>query len=127
MHAPQNLRYTKSHEWVDAKDDGTASIGLTDYAQASLGDLVFVNLPEVDSSLQAGDVLCDVESVKAVSDVYMPVSGAIAEVNEELDAAPERINESPYEAWICVVKDVDGLSELMSAADYEAYVATLDE
>lgn len=127
MNAPQNLRYTKSHEWVEPKADGTAAIGLTDYAQASLGDLVFVNLPEVDSTLAAGDVLCDVESVKAVSDVYMPVSGTIASVNEELDAAPECINESPYEAWICVAKDVDGLSGLMSAAEYEAYVATLDE
>lgn len=126
MQAPQTLRYTKSHEWVQTLEDGCALIGLTDYAQSSLGDLVFVNLPEEDATLAAGDVLCDVESVKAVSDVYMPVDGTVVEVNADLDATPESINEAPYEAWLVKVRDVGGLAALLSADDYLAYVATLD-
>lgn len=126
MQAPQTLRYTKSHEWVQTLEDGCALIGLTDYAQSSLGDLVFVNLPEEDATLAAGDVLCDVESVKAVSDVYMPVDGTVVEVNADLDATPESINEAPYEAWLVKVRDVGDLTALMSADDYLAYVATLD-
>ena len=126
MHAPQNLRYTKSHEWVDAKDDGTASIGLTDYAQASLGDLVFVNLPEVGDALTCGEALGDVESVKAVSDVFSPVTGTVKAVNEALLDAPESINADPYGAWLVEVEDITGQEELLDAAAYQELCAQED-
>lgn len=97
-------------------------IGLTDYAQSELGDLVFVNLPEVGDEVTAGEPLGDVESVKAVSDVYSPVSGEVSEINEALLDAPELINESPYEAWFIKVKDVSEEEELLSAEEYKAFV-----
>ena len=103
MNTPDHLRYTKSHEWVLFADDGTAKVGLTDHAQDALGDLVFVNLPQVDDSVAAGDTLADVESVKAVSDVYSPVSGRVVEVNEELLDAPQRINEAHMRAGVTLL------------------------
>ena len=119
---PAERKYAKSHEWV-SEADGIYTIGLTDYAQSELGDLVFVNLPEVDDEASAGEVLCDVESVKAVSDVFSPVTGTIVEVNEELLDAPELINEDPYGAWLARIGDVSEAEELLDAAGYEALCA----
>ena len=115
MNFPEELRYTKSHEWVKLEEDGRALVGLSDYAQDALGDLVFVNLPQEGDEVQAGEVFADVESVKAVSDVYSPVSGRVAKVNEELLDAPESINQNPYEAWFVQIEDVTDQAELMSA------------
>lgn len=100
MNIPNDVCYTKSHEWVKFAEDGSATVGLTDYAQSELGDLVFVNLPMPGDTFAAGDTFADVESVKAVSDVYSPVTGTVAEVNEELADAPQTINEAPYDAWL---------------------------
>lgn len=118
--------YSKSHEWVK-EEDGAFVIGLTDYAQSELGDLVFVNLPEEGDEITVGESFADVESVKAVSDVYAPVSGVVSEINEELLDAPERINELPYEAWFVKVKDVSEKEELLSAEEYEAFVESEKE
>lgn len=121
MELREGLKYSKSHEWV--KEEGEEIvIGLTDFAQSELGDLVFVNLPEVGDEVTAGEAFADVESVKAVSDVYSPVSGEVSEINEELLDAPELINESPYEAWLVRVKNISGQEELLSAEEYEAFV-----
>lgn len=127
MNFPEELKYTKSHEWVKMAEDGTALVGLSDYAQNALGDLVFVNLPEEGDEVTAGETFADVESVKAVSDVYSPFTGVVEAVNEELLDAPETINEAPYEAWFMKVKHISDNEELMSAADYEAFVNTLDQ
>lgn len=126
MNVPKELMYTKSHEWVKTVDDTTVTVGLTDYAQDALGDLVFVNLPEAGDEVTAGEAFADVESVKAVSDVYSPVTGTVEEVNEALLDAPESINESPYDAWLVKIGSVTDTEELMSAAEYEAYVKTLE-
>ncbi len=122
MTYPENLKYAKSHEWVEFSEDGTARIGMTDYAQDQMGDLVFVNLPEADDEVTAGEPFGDVESVKAVSDVYSPVSGVVAEINEELLDHPELINSDPYGAWMIRVSDIEGQEELMTAGEYEAFV-----
>ncbi len=121
MELREELKYSKSHEWVK-EEDGVAVIGLTDYAQSELGDLVFVNLPEVDDEVTVGEPFADVESVKAVSDVYSPVSGVVCEINEELLDAPESINEAPYDAWFVKVKDITDREELLTAQEYEAFV-----
>lgn len=120
MNHPTELKYSKSHEWVKLLEDGTALIGLTDYAQDALGDLVFVNLPEEGDQVTAGEAFADVESVKAVSDVFSPVTGTVAEVNEALLDAPESMNEDPYGAWLIRVENITGQEELMDA---EAYIA----
>ena len=121
MELREELLYSKSHEWV--KEEGeVAVIGLTDYAQSELGDLVFVNLPEEGDEISVGEAFSDVESVKAVSDVYAPVSGTVCEINEELMDAPEKINEAPYEAWFVKVKDITEKEELLSAEEYKAFV-----
>lgn len=121
MELREELLYSKSHEWVKLEGD-TAIIGLTDYAQSELGDLVFVNLPEVDDEVAVGESFADVESVKAVSDVYAPVSGIVSEVNEDLLDAPESINEAPYDAWFVKVKEITEKEELLSAEEYQAFV-----
>ena len=118
MNHPTELYYSKSHEWVKFLDEETALIGLTDYAQDALGDLVFVNLPETGDEVTAGEAFADVESVKAVSDVFSPVSGVVAEVNEELLDAPERMNEDPYGAWLIKVENITRKEELMGADAY---------
>ena len=123
MNFPNHLQYSKSHEWVLFEEDGTAVIGLTDYAQKELGDLVFVNLPEVGDSLTVGEAFADVESVKAVSDVYAPVGGEVLEINEELLDAPERINQDPYGAWFVKVGQPEQAEPLLSAATYETFLA----
>ena len=120
---PLELKYTKSHEWVRNENDGTVTIGITDHAQGLLGDLVFVELPEVGSEMSAEDAVCVVESVKAASDVYMPVSGEVVEGNEALADAPETINDSPYDdGWLIRVKlsNSDEIDGLMDAESYEA-------
>ena len=123
MTFPKELKYSRTHEWVRLQEDGTAYIGITDYAQDQLGDLVFVNLPAVGDALQAGESFADVESVKAVSDVNAPVSGTVKEVNEALADAPEKMNEAPYDAWFVLAEDVTGAEELMTAEEYEAFIA----
>ena len=117
---PENLTYAKSHEWV-SEQDGTYTIGLTDYAQDALGDLVFINLPQEGDEVKAGEAFCDVESVKAVSDVFSPVTGTVIKVNEDLADAPESINENPYDAWIARVGDVTETEELLDAAAYAEF------
>ena len=120
---PDTLKYTKSHEWVLKLDDGAVRIGLTDYAQQELGDLVFVDLPQVGDAVTAGESCCEVESVKAVSPVYSPVSGTVRVVNEALLDAPETINNAPYDAWLIEVENVSGTGELLDAAAYEQVIA----
>jgi glycine cleavage system H protein len=124
--APQELKYTKSHEWVLAGDDGQVTIGITDHAQELLGDMVFIELPEIDKKLDAGEECSVVESVKAASDVYAPVAGTVVAINEKLADAPELINEDPYgEGWMfrLQVSDVAELDGLMDAEAYEAIEA----
>ncbi len=123
MNYPENLKYTKTHEWVRFEADGTAFIGITDYAQDQLGDLVFVNLPSEGDTLSCGESFADVESVKAVSDVISPLSGTVAEVNEELADAPEQMNEAPYDAWFVRVSDIGECEELLDAEAYQAFIA----
>lgn len=122
----EELKYSKSHEWV-VLDGDSAVVGLTDYAQSELGDLVFVNLPEVGDTVEAGEVFGDVESVKAVSDVYSPVTGEVTEINEELLDSPELINDDAYEAWFIKVKDVSATEELLTAEEYKAFVESEQE
>lgn len=121
MSFPNDLRYTKTHEWVKTEGDKLV-IGLTDFAQKELGDIVFINVPFVGDELTAGSSFADVESVKAVSEVISPVSGKVAAVNEALVDAPEAINEKPYEAWIVQVEDVTDTEDLLSAQEYEELV-----
>lgn len=121
MDVKSNLMYTKSHEWVEFSDDTTAKIGLSDFAQNSLGSLVFANLPEEGDEVAAGESLGDVESVKAVSDIMSPVSGVVVAVNEEVLDAPEKINEDPYGAWLVEVNEISDKEELMDAEAYEAF------
>ena len=119
-----NLKYTKTHEWAKFLDDGTVLAGLTDYAQEHLGDLVFVNLPEIGDAVTAGEPFCDVESVKAVSDVYAPVSGEVLEVNEALLDNPAAINEGPYDAWLVKIGSVEDDGDLMDAGTYQVFAAS---
>ncbi len=126
MELREDRKYTKSHEWV-REENGVFEIGLTDYAQSELGDLVFVNLPQEGDPVTVEDAFADVESVKAVSDVYSPVSGTVSEVNEELLDAPEKINESPYDAWLVRVTEVTGQEDLMTAEEYQAFVESNQE
>ena len=114
---PEELKYTKSHEWVK-EEDGVITVGLTDYAQSALGDIVFINLPEGGDGVTAGQAFSDVESVKAVSDVFSPVTGKVAAINEDLLDNPALVNEDPYEAWLIKVEDVSDTEELMDAAAY---------
>ena len=121
MNFPADLLYARTHEWVKMLDDTTALVGISDFAQDSLGDLVFVNLPMVGGEVTVEAALCDVESVKAVSDVISPVTGVVAEVNEELLDAPEKLNEDPYGAWIARIEQVTAKADLLDAAAYEAF------
>lgn len=124
--APEHLKYTSSHEWIEVEGD-IATIGISDHAQELLGDLVFVELPEVDDDINMGDAMAVVESVKAASDVYAPVSGTIVEVNSDLEDSPELINESAFSAgWICKIKMSDA-GELENLMDADAYQESLAE
>ena len=121
MAVPQDLQYTKSHEWVRL-EDGTATIGITDHAQEELGDVVFVELPDVGATIAAGDSFGTVESVKAVSDLYAPVGGEVVEVNSSLEDAPEKINDDPYgEGWIVKLRTSEE-ADLLSPEEYEKVV-----
>ena len=120
----KDLKYTKEHEWVK-QEDGTVRIGITDFAQAELGDIVFVELPEVDDEIKKNEPFGSVESVKTVSELYAPISGKVVAINEDLSDSPEFVNESPYEkAWMIIVEPSDSseLDELLSADQYEATI-----
>ena len=124
MNYPESYRYTKEHEWVHL-EGGVAAIGITYHAQSELGDIVYVDLPKTGATVEKGKTFGSVESVKAVSDLYSPVSGEVAGINELLATAPEKLNEDPHgAAWLIRVKagDVSDIAELMTAAQYEAYV-----
>ncbi|HYE24290.1 MAG TPA: glycine cleavage system protein GcvH [Clostridia bacterium] len=124
MAFPADFKYTKEHEWIKIEGN-TGTIGITDYAQQSLGDIVFVELPKVGSDLTSGKSFGTVESVKAVSDLYAPVSGTVIEVNQELATAPEKVNSDAHGAWMVKVtlKDPNEANGLLSVADYEKFVA----
>ena len=122
MNFPAELKYSKSHEWLK-EEDGVSVIGISDFAQDALGDVVFVNLPEVGDDAAAGEAFGDVESVKAVSDLISPVSGTVCEVNEDLLDQPELLNEDPYGTWIIKVENITDTEELLDAAAYEAFCA----
>jgi len=126
---PDHLRYTKDHEWIEETDDGTTIVGITDHAQEALGDLVFVELPEMQRDVDAGDVCAVVESVKAASDVYSPIAGNVAAVNTALDESPELVNEEPYgKGWLFRLTPASpaDLEELLDAEAYERVLAEMD-
>jgi len=128
MNIPGELKYTKDHEWIKIDGD-LAVIGITDYAQDSLGDITFVELPAVGTEVTKGGECCVIESVKAASDVYSPLTGVIAEVNSELEAEPEKINASPYEeGWIFKLKNFDAaeVDALMDSSSYEKFLETVE-
>lgn len=122
---PEHYRYTKSHEWVAPQDDGTVAVGITDHAQSSLGDLVFVELPDTGASFNAADQVAVVESVKAASDIHAPVAGEVVSVNSALDDAPEQVNEDPFgEGWLFTLKleSSDAVESLLDASAYQEVV-----
>lgn len=122
---PKNLKYTEEHEWVSLDEDGVATVGITDFAQESLGDIVYVELPEVGTKVEQGDSFVVVESVKAASEVYSPVSGEVVAVNGALNDNPEQINNSPYDhGWLVKIETADSgeVDDLMSAAIYKQHV-----
>jgi len=122
MIAPSDLRYSIDHEWVRVMGDGRVRIGITDYAQDALGDVVFVETPEVGARIESGSVFGEVESTKSVSELFAPVTGEVVAVNEELETAPEKVNEDPYgEGWICeILAESEG--DLMDSAAYQALI-----
>ena len=122
MNHPSDLKYTKSHEWLRMEGE-IAVVGISDYAQDALGDVVFINLPQEGDETTAGESFGDVESVKAVSELICPVSGTVCAVNEDLLDAPELLNQDPYEAWIIKVENVTETEDLMDAAAYEEFCA----
>ena len=122
MNYPTELKYTHSHEWLKV-EDGIAVVGISDFAQHALGDVVFVGLPAVGDEVIAGESFGDVESVKAVSDVLSPVTGTICAINEDLTDSPESLNSDPYGAWIIKVENITETEDLMDAAAYEAFCA----
>jgi len=124
VNVPEDLRYSTDHEWV-RQEGGRARVGITDYAQSALGDVVFVQLPEVGTVTSAGQAVAELESTKSVSDVYAPLAGTVVEVNSELADMPQRVNEDPYgEGWICVIEptSLEGLDAMMGAAEYRNLV-----
>ena len=122
MNHPTELKYTKSHEWL-RMEDGVAVVGISDFAQDALGDVVFINLPQEGDETTAGESFGDVESVKAVSELICPVTGTVCAVNEELLDAPERLNEDAYGAWLIKVNAITDTEELLEADDYQAFCA----
>ena len=119
---PAEMKYSKDHEWMK-KEDGVVVIGISDFAQDALGDVVFVNLPGEGDEVTAGEAFGDVESVKAVSDLVSPVSGTVCAVNEDLLDEPEQLNKAPYDAWLIKVENVSDTEELLDAVAYEAFCA----
>ncbi len=128
MNTPKDLIYTDSHEWLRVDGD-KVYLGITDYAQDQLGDIVFVEIPEVDTQVEPLDSIAVIESVKAVSAIFSPVTGTILEANEELEISPELINEDPYENWIAVISIEDDaeLDDLITAEEYDNFCAQLDD
>ena len=124
MNIPANLKYTASHEWVRSEADGTVTIGITDHAQAALGDLVYLELPEVGRKVAAAEACAVVESVKAASDIYAPVAGEITEVNKAVTETPEQVNKDAYGAWLFKLGpvDVSAVANLLDARAYEASI-----
>ena len=122
MNFPSELKYTKDHEWLKMEGD-VAVVGITDFAQNALGDVVFINLPQEGDAVTAGESFGDIESVKAVSDVMSPVSGTIIAVNNDLEDAPENLNSDPYGSWIIKIEGISDTEDLMEAAAYEAFCA----
>ena len=124
MSYPEQFRYTREHEWIDVQD-GVGTVGITDHAQSTLGDIVFVEVPKPGVRVEKGKVFGSVESVKAVSDLYSPASGEIASVNQELGSSPERINTDAHSAWIMSIQlsDPSEIDSLLTAADYETFVS----
>ncbi len=118
----EGVLYSKSHEWIQFIDETTAKIGITDYAQDSLGDLVYISLPEVEDEVTIGEAFADVESVKAVSEVFSPVNGIVTKINEELLDAPELINQAPYDAWFIEVSNITDRKDFLTAEEYAAFV-----
>jgi glycine cleavage system H protein len=120
MSIPADLKYTESHEWVRTEADGTLTVGITDHAQEALGDIVFVELPEAGKAVTAGDGIAVIESVKAASDIYAPVSGEIVASNDALTSAPDQVNGAPYESWLFKIKPSsnDGMDKLLDAEGY---------
>lgn len=124
---PSELKYATSHEWVRNEGDGTVTVGITEHAQGLLGDMVFVELPDVDDEISTGDDVAVAESVKAASDIYAPISGTVVEVNEELEDSPELVNSDAFgDGWLFKVK-VDDASELENLLDAEGYANSIDE
>ena len=123
MITPKDLKFSKTHEWVKFLDDGTALTGLSDFAQNSLGDIVFIRMPAEGDSVTSGESYTEVESVKAVADINSQVSGVIAAVNDEVGDSPQKINEDPYGCWIIKVGGITGKSELMDADEYDKFCA----
>ena len=116
---PDNLSYTEEHEWLEFQKDGQARVGITDYAQDSLSDVVFVELPEVGEQFARGDVMAVAESVKAASDIYAPISGKVVSINEKLEESPELVNESPYDfGWMVLIEPEGEVKDLLDAASY---------
>ncbi len=122
MTRPAELNYLSTHEWVKFIDETTALVGITDFAQEQLGDIVFVELPEVDAEVTKGDQVAEVESVKTVSDIYTPFSGVISKINPDLEDAPESVNESPFESWLFEVSGITEKEELLTVEQYNEVV-----
>ncbi|MGI6248001.1 MAG: glycine cleavage system protein GcvH [Acutalibacteraceae bacterium] len=123
MQIPSDLFFSKTHEWVKFNEDGTALIGLTDHAQEAMGDIAFINLCDEGETYEAGDVLGDVESIKAVTDIYAPVGGTVIAVNEEVLDSPELVNSDPYGSWLVELEDLKGKEALLDSLAYEDFLA----
>ncbi|GHC20696.1 glycine cleavage system protein GcvH [Streptomyces albogriseolus] len=124
MSNPQQLRYSKEHEWLSAAEDGVSTVGITEHAANALGDVVFVQLPEVGDTVSAGETCGELESTKSVSDLYSPVSGEVTEVNEDVVNDPALVNSAPFEGgWLFKVRVTDEPADLLSAAEYDAFIA----
>lgn len=124
---PTNLKYSKSHEWVRQESDGSITIGITDHAQQLLGDMVFVELPTMGKEVQLGKEIGVVESVKAASDVYTPISGKVIAINEKLTSTPEIVNQDPYgEGWICQLQPTDAVAEITNLLDAQTYIQQIE-
>jgi len=122
MNLPKELSYTKTHEWVKWLDETTVLVGITDHAQESLGDIVFINLPEIDQQLTKDSAFGDVESVKAVSEVYSPVSGKVTKINETILDSPEKVNQDPYGSWFMEVSEVSDKTALLTSEQYQSVI-----